>query len=195
MKKVWISSVLGVVLVMTINTYASAANIIDGSGNLLGATDVNVNGSLYDVMFMDGTCIGLFGGCDGIDDFTFQTIENAVTASHALLDQVFVGLYDEKPELTNGIEFGTAWIATPYGIDMSLTELVWAWNNEDENLDMVISSQISRDLNTTANKIVVYSVWAEYNNGGEPVPEPATMLLFGTGLAGLAGTRIRKKKK
>jgi hypothetical protein len=29
----------------------------------------------------------------------------------------------------------------------------------------------------------------------DPIPEPTTMLLFGTGLAGLAGTRIRKKKK
>ncbi len=29
----------------------------------------------------------------------------------------------------------------------------------------------------------------------DPVPEPATMLLFGTGLVGLIGSRLRKKKK
>ncbi|MCK5642481.1 MAG: PEP-CTERM sorting domain-containing protein, partial [Gammaproteobacteria bacterium] len=27
------------------------------------------------------------------------------------------------------------------------------------------------------------------------IPEPATMLLFGTGIAGLAGTRFKRKKQ
>ncbi len=31
--------------------------------------------------------------------------------------------------------------------------------------------------------------------GGDQIPEPATMLLFGTGLIGLAGISIRRKKK
>ena len=32
-------------------------------------------------------------------------------------------------------------------------------------------------------------------NGPDPVPIPSTILLFGSGLAGLVGKRIRRKKK
>lgn len=37
-----------------------------------------------------------------------------------------------------------------------------------------------------------YYAWAVRD--AAPIPEPATILLFGTGLAGLAGTRLRRKK-
>lgn len=44
----------------------------------------------------------------------------------------------------------------------------------------------------TADPVIGYFV--EYE-GTSPVPEPNTMLLFGTGLAGLACTKLRRKKK
>lgn len=45
----------------------------------------------------------------------------------------------------------------------------------------------------TTNGLSHFSLWGE--TVSTPVPEPATMLLFGTGLAGLVGSRFRKKKK
>ena len=40
---------------------------------LMGATDVQVGGTLYDVVFVDGTCIELFDGCDDLTDFVLPT--------------------------------------------------------------------------------------------------------------------------
>jgi hypothetical protein len=78
---------------------AATLNVVDGQ--LMGASGVNVDGNLYDVQFLDGTCIGLYNGCDEISDFTFQTEASALLASQALLDQVFLdspeGMFDSNP--------------------------------------------------------------------------------------------------
>ncbi len=50
---------------------ANAVVLNVSDGQFLGATGVDVGGTLYDVTFVDGTCITLFDGCNEIADFDF----------------------------------------------------------------------------------------------------------------------------
>lgn len=88
-------------------SHAAVILNVDGSGQLTGAQNVNVGGTLFDVAFADGTCIGLFSGCDSVSDFAFSDQGSAVSAAQALLTQVFPpgSPYDLDPTLTNGCEF------------------------------------------------------------------------------------------
>ncbi len=62
----------------------------------------------------------------------------------------------------------------------------YRWNNVTwGNLGLVDDMGIHMAM-TCANDVV---------EGGDEIPEPATMMLFGTGLAGLAGSAIRRRKK
>jgi hypothetical protein len=85
---------------------ASTLNVI--GGQLHGASNVLVDGSLYDVQFLDCTSIELYTGCDEASDFTFQTEASAILASQALRDQVFddwsPSAFQTNPALTNGCQ-------------------------------------------------------------------------------------------
>ena len=97
---------------------ATAATLLIQNGELVGADDVLVNGMLYDVRFVEGSCISLFTGCDDPSDLTFTTMADATLASEALLSQVLIdtpqGLYDSVPDLTFGCAVG-CFIMTPFG--------------------------------------------------------------------------------
>lgn len=86
----------------------------DGNGRLVGATDVRVNGTLYDVVFKNGTCIALFSGCDGLEDFVFADQIGATNAAVALRNAINHKDTDPHLRQTSGAFTPPIKIITPY---------------------------------------------------------------------------------
>lgn len=101
-------------LYIPVSTWAATLNIVDGQ--LMGATNDNVEEGLYNVSFVGGTCIDVFNGCDSSTVLAFNTPAQSTAASAALLDQVFIdgvdGNFNSIPSLTNGITGDWAYVRT-----------------------------------------------------------------------------------
>ena len=166
-------------------SFAATLNV-DGSGQLTGASGVNVGGTLYDVTFVDGTCTALFDGCDDVSDFTFTTRSDALAASQALLDFVFIGDFDSVPNATFGVAvpLGAAW--TPYGFDSSMFTFAYAINSA--STDSFGSGQNDVDFNTGSSDQDVFADWTVAT-----VPIPAGGMLLLSALGGIAALRRRLK--
>jgi hypothetical protein len=72
------------------------------------------------------------------------------------------------------------WSSTVYD-----SNLAWCFNMySGSQMDIPVSDECGEGLTLRSGHVAT-----------APVPAPATMLLFGTGLAGLIGTKLRRKKK
>jgi hypothetical protein len=190
-----------VVAVGLVSAEARAATLDVVLGTLVGASNVNVDGSLYNVEFVDGTCIALFGGCDEPADFTFTTAPSALAAAQALLDQVFIdgvaGLFDSWPDQTRGCFDPDVFSSdafcnahTPFSVgaagntvEVSTANNINVIDEEDVFPDFAGTGVWDPATDTTDNTSWdVFAVWSV-------VPEPATSILIGAGLLAIAGRR------
>jgi hypothetical protein len=170
--------------------------LVNGSGILTGAQHVDVGGTLYDVRFVEGTCIEVFAGCDAGSDFDFATFDDASVAAVALLGQVlvdvpFVGQFDTHPESTFGCtDLFVCAAAIPIGITGGGVVFgALAYNAAARGL--VTNFNFLVGFDTRSGTIGSQSVWAVFSPAPS-VPEPASLVLLGTGAAGvLARRRVR----
>ena len=191
---------LSLMLVLMLIPFAVQATPIlqvDDAGRLTGAFNVEIAGALYDVSFVDGTCVELFGGCDDLSDFMFPSPAEAISASLALFDQVLLdgpaGQFDSIPSLVSGCGFGMSvcYPTTPFGLAQDRVVTVLAANYE---------FQVAPDATDLTNWSIHYDMaenfrgtWAVWSRA-IATPEPGSLLLMSIGLLGLRSGRRQPRR-
>ena len=173
----------------------NAAMLIINEGQLVGATGVNVSSTLYDVSFMDGSCFTLYNGCDDPTDFLFSGNDaSSRAASNALLEQVFIGIYDDQPWLMIGCSNDRCKVRTADGVVTGEGDLIHGRSVINSKKGAVLGDTTApetfdrfEDTSTMDNRTM--AVWTV-----SAVPLPASVWLFGSGLIGLIGVARRKSK-
>ena len=175
---------------------SKAGVILDIAGSqLLGARNIDIGGSLFDVAFVEGSCMAIYGGCDESTDFTFASEVSANVAARALLLQVFLdtpeGLFDTEPELTFGCSSTSACeVLIPFEARTPTVYRNVRLLNRMGGLSNGFSPLFANPSFDTTDQIdEVFAVFTPSTS----VPEPSTLILFGMGMSGLALMRALRQ--
>ena len=194
---------IAVILGLLLTSLSSRAAILSVSpdGRLSGATGVDVQGVLYDVSFVDGTCIEVFSGCDQEEDFVFRLPWTALGASIALSQQVFIddpalGNFDAIPGLTLGcgLDEFLCDVLTPFQVgQFGLVEASVYANLIGPEDSLSSMAEYSDSTLSPLPQRADRDVWAVWSIAPTSVPEPGSLALLGVGL--IAAVIGRRKKR
>ncbi|MEC8009808.1 MAG: PEP-CTERM sorting domain-containing protein [Pseudomonadota bacterium] len=187
-----------------------AAQLVLDNNRLLGAHNIEINDTLYNVEFVDGVGRDFFGD-DGLL-FLDDLVAQPALFAQALLSQVFINEFDLRPDLTYGCATGVQHCLTfmPYQVygDDQRYRSVGALNRNDLSgiPDSIFTSTSLWQSDDTSlfYDDINYAVWSLAGSnpsspGANPEPdvnvtEPTSILLLSLGLAGFAARRRQKHK-
>lgn len=175
---------------------AATTTVVSG-GELIGFNNITIGTENYNVRFVEGSFISIFGDSTGLD---FTSSIDARDASRALMDAFHIfPTYDDDVSLTFGLTGTSGEIFTPWRFNPDDQTNVTSRNfrNIDGNLlndDYVTNNvgMIATYDTGGANNFSGGRVWADWDKVST-VPVPAGVWLFGSGLLGLVGVARRNK--
>ncbi len=178
-------------LALSVSAPASAVVLNIQDNILMGATGVDVGGTLYDVSFIDGIL--------GQNITAFTSRPDALRASDALRTQVFTGNFDALQSFTNGCtDLLNCYTYTPYFTSnvSKNTFVAYTINSYSDLYDSENSSTLSSTVTTVSNAGTNIARWSlstpAVSAVTSAVPEPETYALMLAGL-GLLGFSSRRK--
>ena len=182
---------------------AQALTLHVTNGKLTGASNVEVLHNsgvvLYDVEFLDGSCIQLFSGCDQASDLVFPDALTASQAANAFYSVLLLdgpaGAFGTQPGLTNGCTVGLSINECQLLVPFALAPF--------GNVGVILTTNTSLNIETSglpvlqiaANKSTADIPGATYARftlvPTAAVPTPGVLSCLAIGIFALLGVRRR----
>ncbi|PPD28322.1 MAG: hypothetical protein CTY19_18670 [Methylomonas sp.] len=170
-------------LLLPLHSSSAASLVTDSNGILTGARDILVGVNKYDVFIGDGTCVGLFSGCDEQSDFPFQSADSARAASQILYSLIIAdGRFKYAQNISGCSGDLVCTLLLPFRLSDPFTAVFHSLPIDADIIPAGIPSyeeEIATDVDTGISEFYTYTVWTQQPT--TTVPEPSTLMLLGIG--------------